>query len=241
MAKAKLDLTRNGHLAQARSILGDIKGDAAVTRSKLATIVETASESGLAGFNKAVMGGIGKMRKNTLDSITFGREEVFGNILRNVQEAEREELSFDSIARVRKAVDDVDKFRGVSFTRRLDQGVRRAVHSARTDIISGRPMDAVNRLSMRGKFSHGTSLEKWTERLLFSELNRYAQHLELELLKEMGYTKFAWVLSALHAKVTHTKNEVCDVRAKAGPYTYKQIMKLMPPHPYCMCHPEGVE
>ena len=241
MAKAKLDLTRNGHLTQARAIIGDIKGDAAATRSRLASIVEAAGPKALTGFDKAVLGGIGKMRKKTLDYITFGKEEVFDNILTRVQEAEHQELSKEAVSRIRGLLDGEDSFKGVTFQKRLDQGVRRAVSAAKIDIIGGRPMAAVDRLSMRGKFGHGISLEKWTERLLFSELNRYAQHLELELLREMGYTQFVWVLSAMHAKLTHVKNEVCEVHAKAGPYSYKKMLKLMPPHPYCMCHPEGVE
>lgn len=241
MAKAKLDLTKNGHLTQTRSILGDIKGDASVVRSRLSAIIEAAGPKALAGFDKAVISSIGRMRSKTLSYITFGKEEVFDNILTRVQEAEKETLSNAAIARIREALEGEDSFKGVTFAKRLDQGVKRAIRAAKIDIVGGQPMNAVDRLSLRGRFAHGVSLEKWTERLLFSELNRYAQHLELEILKEMGYTQFAWVLSALHSKITHVKNEICEQYAKAGPYSYKKMLKLMPPHPYCMCHPEGIE
>lgn len=190
-----------------------------------------------AAFNKAAKAISGGVYSTIIDA----KAEVRNRITRALVK----EVSREAEVAAKRALDTLgDDLKFSDKTIKQLQAKQRSVLRlpSKAGIIDSELDIAISRLTDATGIA-GLSLFRQSRRLVIAELNRYAQRFAMLTLKEMGYKKFAWRLSSQHYAVMKRyglKHEVCEVHAKRT-FTFARLWKTMPPHPCCMCSPEGIK
>jgi len=192
---------------------------------------------------------------DSVDDIEDNLKESIRRVFRDIMEKSYEDINVylpgtAMDEREENAIEKLEEeYKGNTFRGRIVKAINRVMIDIEKDILHHRNEvifeRVIKRLVRRKVLFGGISLYTWIHKLFIGEVGRLLSEERVDMWKQLGIKRFRSRLSSMHSIMARKYGwepgtEICEVKARGKYYTFEQIKKLHPIHPFCSCWAEPI-